>query len=207
MPPNKKDDFNLDDINSDEPDKLLENLNNQTPIELPSFETDLAYLLDDIQNTQLPETFFSDDEAFQKLLEDISVSESESNSIDWSEPNFSALLEDTEEFDLSSIEESLEEEPIPEPDPNLTAKDVAAWMLKQVETKGVFYQQDAAWHIRRYFGECFIGLNKNSNPAISKKVLKEFRLISLKTVVWNRRELYWRLCQPSDPSKSRRVDD
>ncbi|MBD1942399.1 hypothetical protein H6F50_08520 [Coleofasciculus sp. FACHB-712] len=207
MPPNKKDDFNLDDINSDEPDKLLENLNNQTPIELPSFETDLAYLLDDIQNTQLPETFFSDDEAFQKLLEDISVSESESNSIDWSEPNFSALLEDTEEFDLSSIEESLEEEPIPEPDPNLTAKDVAAWMLKQVETKGVFYQQDAAWHIRRYFGECFIGLNKNSNPAISKKVLKEFRLISLKTVVWNRRELYWRLRQPSDPSKSRRVDD
>ena len=207
MLPNKKDDFNLDDINSSDTDKLLENLNNETLLEIPSFETDLAYLLDDIQNTQLPETYFSDDEGLQKLLEDISVSESELNSIDWSEPNFSAFLEDTKEFDLSLIKESLEEEPIPEPDPNLTAKDVAAWMLKQVETKGVLYQQDAAWHIRRYFGECFVGLNENSNPAISKKVLKEFGLISLKTVVWNRRELYWRLRQPSDPPKIRRVDD
>ncbi len=207
MPPNKKDDFNLDDINSGDPDKLLKNLNNQIPIEIPSFETDIAYLLDDIQNTQLPETYFSDDEGLQKLLEDISVSEPELNSIDWSEPKFSAFLEDTKEFDLSSIKESLEEEPIPEPDPNLTAKDVAAWMLKQVETKDVLYQQDAAWHIRRYFGECFVGLNENSNPAISKKVLKEFGLISLKTVVWNRRELCWRLRQPSDPPKSRMVDD
>lgn len=94
----------------------------------------------------------------------------------------------------------------PKPDPKSTAKEVAAWMLKEVKTKQALSQKHAACHIMRYFGERFVGQNVNGNMAISPKVLDEFLLISEKTVVWNRRAPYWRLRQPSDPI-SRRVDD
>ncbi|MBK9266343.1 MAG: hypothetical protein IPM54_41980 [Polyangiaceae bacterium] len=79
-------------------------------------------------------------------------------------------------------------------------------MLEEVKTKGTLYQRDAVEHIDRHFGQRFVYSNENDNPAISTNVLKEFERISLKTVVWNRREFFWRLRQPSDPS-SRSVDD
>lgn len=92
-----------------------------------------------------------------------------------------------------------------EADPKSTAKDVADWMLETV-MKGTLYQRDAVEYIERHFGQRFIYSNENDNPAISTKVLDEFRHVSKDTVVWNRRERYWRLWQPGDP-RSRMVDD
>jgi len=89
--------------------------------------------------------------------------------------------------------------PIPEPDPSLTARDVAVWMLQQVETQNLLYQHVAASYIFRYFGERFTYRNHNGNLAISPNVLSEFRLLSRDTVVWSRRERYWRYRLPSDP--------
>lgn len=86
-----------------------------------------------------------------------------------------------------------------------TAKDIAKWMLKRIEEEGYMYQQDVAYEIESLFGEEFIYINDNGNPAISKDVLKEFRKISEDTIVWVRAERMWRLREPGDPP-GRQVD-
>jgi hypothetical protein len=146
--------------------KLLEDLSSQPPIEFNFPHADLNKLLEDLSSQPFPDISF-DDEALRKIVEDISSADSELN-FDFPEIDLSILIQDVE---VSGIEPEL----IPEPDPNITAKDVADWMLNQVELKERFYQQDAVWSIRKYFGERFIYLNQNHNPAISREVLKELR--------------------------------
>lgn len=191
MPKDKDDDFSID-WNIDE--KLLKDWDNLPTVD---FSTDELLKSWDANLESWQDLSFSDED-FTKLNKELSLADSEFN-FDWSEVGLSAWTSDSET-------RVIESEPSPEPDPNLTAKDVAEWMLKEVETKGGLYQKDAAWHIRRYFGKQFIYLNENHNPAISREVLKEFLLISMKTVVWNRRERYWRVRQPNDPPKLRMVD-
>ena len=159
-------------------------------------------------------------EDFEALLK--STLPVENSEVDWSSEDFEALLKSAwSEEDLKGDWSSedlkgdwpvvdwafdLSEEEIPEPDPNLTEADVANWMLQQVE-HGILDQKRAAYHIRRYFGEKFVYLNRNGNPAISREVLKEFLKITLHTVVWNRKERFWRQRRPGDPRRSRAVDD
>lgn len=193
MTSNEGDSFKFEDVNF----KLLEELSNQPPIELDFSDAELTKLLEEV-NQPFPDIPF-DDEDVRKILEDISSSDSELN-FDFSEIDLSALIQDDE---VSGNEPEL----IPEADPNITAKGVAAWMLNQVNLKKRLYQRDAVWNIKKYFGERFIYLNKNRNPAISQDVLKEFLSISLKTVVWNKRERYWRPRQSSDHISRRTVDD
>jgi hypothetical protein len=80
----------------------------------------------------------------------------------------------------------------------LSAKDVAEWMLKQLEEKGEIYQEDIVWEIQAKFGDEFVYENENFNLAISPKVLKEFRKITADSVVWSRRERMWRKRDASD---------
>lgn len=173
---------------------LLESLSKPAPDNVFSDES-LTMLLEQM-NTPLSEDWLSDD-SVKNLLEELSSSDSEFSGLTWSESDVSPLLE---------INETLEE-PVPPPDPNLTSRDVAAWMLWQVETIGTLYQRHAASHIRRSFGEDFIYLNENSNPAISREVLKDFLAISLETVVWGRRQRYWRKRQVADKPGQRMVDE
>lgn len=197
MPSDKDDDFNFNETDLNFDDKSFEELSNLSFEELDFSDSDLEKLFGEA-NQPLQDLSFSD-EAFNKFLEEMSSADSELN-FDWSEPDSSGLMKESE---IARVEP----EPILEPDPNLTAKDVAAWMLGQVEGQGALYQREAAWHIRRYFGERFIYLNQNHNPAISREVLKEFLLVSLKGVVWNRRERYWRPRHLTDPPNRRMVDD
>lgn len=95
------------------------------------------------------------------------------------------------------------EEPLPRPDPDLTAVDVAKWMQQQVETHGMLFQESAVYHISRHFGTQFSEVNPNGNPAIAKIVLREFRRPNEKTVVWVWQERYWRERQPGDPPRRR----
>jgi hypothetical protein len=60
------------------------------------------------------------------------------------------------------------------------------------------YQKNAAWHIELYFGERFIYENENGNLAIEPEVLKEFLQLSIKIVVWYKRERFWRIRRPDD---------
>lgn len=75
----------------------------------------------------------------------------------------------------------------------MTEKDVAAWMLKQVEDKNYLYQKDAVYEIDSKFGDEFTYENDNGNLAISRGVLKEFKKLYQETVVWERGEKAWRL--------------
>lgn len=80
----------------------------------------------------------------------------------------------------------------------MTAKEVAEWMLKQLEDKSYIYQEDIVWQIQAQFGDEFVYENENSNLAISPNVLREFRKITVNTVVWCRRERMWRKRDTND---------
>ena len=88
-----------------------------------------------------------------------------------------------------------------------TAREVAEWMLKALQTHHELYQDDAAYQIEGLFGSEFIYENENGNPAIDRRVLKEFRALTEDTVVWDRGERFWRCRDPSDPKGSRLADE
>jgi len=79
-----------------------------------------------------------------------------------------------------------------------TVSDVAAWLLEQVQKDGVLQQDYAASEIQDQFGEDFIYENTNGNLAIKPDVLKAFRAISEKTVVWQSGNKEWRLREDWD---------
>jgi hypothetical protein len=82
----------------------------------------------------------------------------------------------------------------------LTARNVAEWMLRQLNDKGYIYQEDIVWEIQAQFGDEFVYENENFNLAISPNVLKEFRKITEDTVVWSRGERMWRKRDVNDDS-------
>jgi hypothetical protein len=90
-------------------------------------------------------------------------------------------------------------------DSKATAQEVAAWMFEELKRKGDLYQTDAVDDIERKFGKQFTYLNENSNSAIDRKVLAEFRKLSKDSVVWEREDRYWRMRKPYD-DPSRRQD-
>ena len=87
-----------------------------------------------------------------------------------------------------------------------SALDVATWMFGRVQRDGELYQDDAAAEIEAKFGKRFIYENENGNPAIGREVLKHFRQLTERTVVWERGERYWRKRESSDPKNKRQAD-
>lgn len=72
-----------------------------------------------------------------------------------------------------------------------TATDAAQWMARQIASRGYLSQSDAVYYIEKLFGEQFVYLNENGNPAISRSVLKEFRRLTEDDVVWSRSDFSW----------------
>jgi hypothetical protein len=73
-----------------------------------------------------------------------------------------------------------------------TAKDVAEWMAAELERTRELDQETAVDRIARLFGKEFTYTNENGNPAIDRRVLKEFRKLSEDYVVWDQGERMWR---------------
>ena len=86
-----------------------------------------------------------------------------------------------------------------------TPDDVARWMRDELDRTGSLLQADASAGIEREFGPSFIYMNENGNPAIDKRVLREFRELTGDAVIWDRWEYKWRHRQPGD-APSRRQD-
>jgi PIN like domain len=87
-----------------------------------------------------------------------------------------------------------------------TPGDVARWMRDEFDRTGSLLQADAVAGIEREFGPSFIYINKNGNPAIDKRVVREFRELTEAEVVWNASAPRgWRLRQPGD-APSRKQD-
>ena len=80
----------------------------------------------------------------------------------------------------------------------MTASDVAAWMMQEVERDGILYQESAVGDIEKRFGEQFVYVNDSGNAAISKDILAEFRKVSGDDIVWERGERCWRKRERQD---------
>jgi hypothetical protein len=71
---------------------------------------------------------------------------------------------------------------------------------------GVLYQEETAHLLREKFGEEYTYINENGNLAIDRTVLKEFRALTEKTVVWERGERLWRTRERFDTPNKRQSD-
>lgn len=57
----------------------------------------------------------------------------------------------------------------------ITDRDVALFMLSELNQNEYLYQEEAVYKIEDKFGESFVYYNNNGGQSISKKVLIEFR--------------------------------
>ncbi len=80
-----------------------------------------------------------------------------------------------------------------------TPRDVALWMVEQLEHHPSLCQEDAVYEIEQQFGAEFVYENENGNPAIDRQVLREFRRLTETSVVWEGGERLWRKRQSHDP--------
>jgi hypothetical protein len=76
-------------------------------------------------------------------------------------------------------------------------RDVARWMLEDLDRDGELRQSAAADGIVCNFGPDFVYENENENPAIDDRVLDAFRRIT-PNVVWIKSEFRWRYRVPGD---------
>lgn len=73
----------------------------------------------------------------------------------------------------------------------VTAQDVAEWMVKEIEFKGMLYQSDAIEYVKAHFGEQFVFVNENGNASLSKEVKKAFRKLHRGKIAWERDSFMW----------------
>ncbi len=66
----------------------------------------------------------------------------------------------------------------------INPKQVAEWMIKQLEVEEELYQQPTANKILELFGEEFVALDANDVLGIGRKVLYQFKKMTGDTVVW-----------------------
>lgn len=88
----------------------------------------------------------------------------------------------------------------------VTADDIAEWMLVEIEAKKWLYQETVVYHIRKTFGEEFVYQNASGNLAIGKNVLKSFKKLTTGVVVWERGEKAWRKLGDNETCNGRQVD-
>ena len=88
-----------------------------------------------------------------------------------------------------------------------TEKDVARWMLNEINNVAWLYQEIVLYKILDKFGKEYVYPNANGNFAISKKVLSEFRKLTERAVVWDRREKAWRKLNSGESYIGRQVKE
>lgn len=76
---------------------------------------------------------------------------------------------------------------------------IARWMLKEFKLRNYLNQSSAAAYIANHFGMKYVYINQNGNYAIERSILREFRKLTPRNVVWSRSGQYWRLRRPGDP--------
>ena len=84
-----------------------------------------------------------------------------------------------------------------------TPREVAQWMLEQLEQGDELMQQDAARAIQKDFGQEFVYNDKNGDLAVDRRVLYQFKKLSGDTAVWvacqsNWLEGFWRIRESGD---------
>jgi len=70
-------------------------------------------------------------------------------------------------------------------------KDVALWILRQIEQHGYAYQQIIAPQISQQFGPEFVYKNKSLGLSLTPAVLRSFNTLTGDGVVWERSVKRW----------------
>jgi len=87
----------------------------------------------------------------------------------------------------------------------MTHKEVAEWMVEQLEREKFLYQEVVVFDIAKKFGKEFVHEKDNGNLGIDPKVLKEFRKLT-ENVVWEGGDKCWRYRESGDPKGKRKAD-
>lgn len=74
---------------------------------------------------------------------------------------------------------------------DVTAQQVAEWMVEEIRFKGVVYQNDVIEYVRSHFGEQFVFVNENGNASLDKEVKKAFRKLHRGKIAWDRDGFCW----------------
>lgn len=73
----------------------------------------------------------------------------------------------------------------------VTAQEVAEWMVKEIRSTGTLYQTDAIEYVKTHFSEQFVFVNENGKPSLSKEVKKAFRKLHGGRIAWDRDGFFW----------------
>ncbi|MEC0240679.1 hypothetical protein P4H66_12560 [Paenibacillus dokdonensis] len=73
----------------------------------------------------------------------------------------------------------------------VTAQEVAEWMVQEIRPTGTLYQTDAIEYVKTQFGEQFVFVNENGNTSLSKEVKKAFRKLHGGKIAWDRDGFFW----------------
>lgn len=74
----------------------------------------------------------------------------------------------------------------------MQAKEVASWMLAQVEKHGCIYQDDVVDYLVKAGAEELLRENSDGNLVVGRGVLDAFKGLTETTVVWVKPDMYWR---------------
>ncbi|CAH1219498.1 hypothetical protein PAECIP111892_04776 [Paenibacillus auburnensis] len=73
----------------------------------------------------------------------------------------------------------------------VTAQEVAEWMVKEIRFTGTLHQTAAIEYVKANFGEQFVFVNENGNASLSKDVKKAFRKLHGGRIAWDRDGFLW----------------
>jgi Fe-S cluster assembly iron-binding protein IscA len=73
----------------------------------------------------------------------------------------------------------------------VTAQEVAEWMVEEIRFTGNLYQAAAIEYVKANFGEQFVFVNENGNASLSKEVKKAFRKLHGGRIAWDRDGFLW----------------
>ena len=88
----------------------------------------------------------------------------------------------------------------------VTADDVATWMLEQLVANKWLFQEVVVYKIKKGFGDDFVYQNASGNLAIGKDVLKSFKKITENVVVWERGAKAWRKLRDNEKHTGSQID-
>lgn len=77
-----------------------------------------------------------------------------------------------------------------------TPAEIAAYLLERINAEGTVYQSDFVHDVSARFGEKFVFINDNGNPAVVPSVYRVFRKIKAENpreVQWDRWDFSWNL--------------
>lgn len=73
----------------------------------------------------------------------------------------------------------------------VTAQEVAEWMVQEIRFTGNLYQAAAIDYVKANFGEQFVYVNENGNVSLDKEVKKAFRKLHRGRIAWDRDSFQW----------------